>query len=82
MRYADSKCTCEKHWHTKRYIFTGTCVVTGKTVSVSVPWEELYAYRHGDKPIQDAMPSLSADEREFLMTGISAEGWVKTFPEE
>ena len=29
--------------------------------------------------IQDVMPSLSADEREFLMTGITPDEWNEMF---
>ncbi len=29
--------------------------------------------------IQDAMPNLTADEREFIKTGITPETWEKTF---
>ena len=32
--------------------------------------------------IQDVMPSLSADEREFLMTGITPDEWDAEFGEE
>ena len=32
--------------------------------------------------IQDVMPSLSADEREFLMTGITPDEWAAEFGEE
>ena len=32
--------------------------------------------------IQDAMPSLSPGEREFLMTGITSEEWAEMFPED
>jgi hypothetical protein len=32
--------------------------------------------------IQVAMPELTADEREFLMTGITPEEWAETFGEE
>ena len=32
--------------------------------------------------IQDVMPSLSADEREFLMTGITPDEWATEFGEE
>jgi hypothetical protein len=31
--------------------------------------------------IQNAMPHLTPDEREFLMTGITAEEWDETFKE-
>jgi len=32
--------------------------------------------------IQDAMPNVSVDEREFIMTGITPEEWDSTFNEE
>jgi hypothetical protein len=32
--------------------------------------------------VQDIFPHLSADEREFLMTGITPAEWAATFPEE
>ena len=32
--------------------------------------------------IQDVMPSLSADEREFIMTGITPDEWAAEFGEE
>ena len=34
------------------------------------------------KMIQSAFPGLSADDREFLMTGITPEEWSKMFGEE
>lgn len=30
-------------------------------------------------PIQDAMPNLTAEQREFLMTGITPEEWEALF---
>ena len=80
MRYADTKCVyAERYVNDKHtYIFTGRCVVTGKMYSVEVPGEELYAYRQG-KHIQDAMPSVSAEDREFLISGTSPEGWEQLF---
>lgn len=32
--------------------------------------------------IQDAMPFLTADEREYILTGITAEEWDRMFGEE
>ncbi len=32
--------------------------------------------------IQDALPGLSPDDREFLMTGITPAEWAATFPPE
>lgn len=81
MRYALSQCKCEEKYEPKHtYTFTGKCVVTGKEYSVTVKSEELFQYHQG-KYIQDALVSNNADEREFLMSGISPEGWAKTFPE-
>lgn len=38
---------------------------------------------HGEaKHIQDEFPELTADEREFLMTGITPEEWTEMFGEE
>ena len=79
MRYADSHCEYVENYKPEHtYTFTGPCVVTGKPYSVTVPGDELYAYRRGAY-IQDAMPSVSKDDREFLMSGMSPEGWNETF---
>ena len=43
--------------------------------------EEQIASWQGGELIQEAMPNLSADEREFLMTGITAEEWENHFGE-
>lgn len=82
MRYADSFCTYTESMeggHT--YTFTGPCKVTNKPYSVTIKAEELYAYRQGQL-IQDAMPSLSPPDREFLITGYSPEGWDSVFKDE
>lgn len=75
MLYADNCCTYVESFKPKHtYTFKGLCVVTKKMYSVTVPAEELYAYRQGAM-IQDAMPSVSKEDREFLMSGCSPEGW-------
>jgi len=82
MKYADNCCMCTEVFQPSHaYIFSGPCVVTGQPQMVIVPAHELFAYRRG-KLIQIAMPSLSASEREFLITGISQEGWDITFSKE
>ena len=80
MLYADGKCSYyETHENGQHfYIYVGRCVVTKKEVTVKVPSEGLFAYRQGAH-IQDAFPTLSVDDREFLMSGISKEGWDQTF---
>lgn len=82
MRYADAKCTyVEEHTPAHVYVFTGPCVVTRKPHSVRVPADGLFAYRQGAK-IQDAFPGLSADDREFLMSGIGPGAWETAVPDE
>ena len=80
MRYVDKHCTYEESYengvHT--YTFTGPCVFTGKPYSVTVLAEQLYKYRQGAY-IQDAFPNLSADDCEFLISGISPKGWSLRF---
>lgn len=67
MRYADAKCKIVSEGPV--YVITGADVFTGKPVEVRVPSFDLFIYRQG-VPIQDAMPTLTADEREFLMSGM------------
>ena len=57
---------------------TRTCPITKKTntFDLDVTLEQIADWQSGTL-IQNAMPNLSADEREFVKTGISAEGWLK-----
>ena len=54
--------------------FTGTTI----TMNIDVTQAQLDAWQAGTL-IQDAMPNLSADEREFIKTGITAEEWDEAF---
>ena len=83
MRYADRYCQYTESFENGQHIyaFTGPCVITGKPVTVKVPGDGLFAYRSGAH-IQDAFSTLSADDREFLMSGMSKEAWDATFSEE
>ena len=57
----------------KENIFTGTW----RTLDLDVTKEEFENWQNG-MHIQEAMPRLSEDEREFLMTGlIGEEEWDK-----
>ena len=49
---------------------------TGKEnqLDIDVTEEQYYAWMNGTL-IQHAMPQLSADHREFLMTGIMPDSW-------
>ena len=50
--------------------------LTGKTntMKIRVTEDQLDAWKHG-MLIQDAMPQLSPDEREFIMSGITKNSW-------
>ena len=80
MRYADNHCQYVEKFidgH-QYYFFTGPCAITQKMYTVKVPAEELFNYRQGQY-IQQALKSVSAEDREFLMTGYSPEGWKQVF---
>lgn len=56
---------------------------TGKvrTREIEVSERQLKRWQDGEL-IQNAMPELSADDREFLMTGITPEEWGEVFGKE
>lgn len=56
---------------------------TGQTnvMEIDVTSEQIYRWQNGEL-IQRAMPDLTPDEREFIMTGYTAEDWAAMFPEE
>ena len=53
-----------------------------REMDLPITAEQYDAYAFGNIKIQDAFPNLSADEREFIMTGITPEQWAETFPDE
>lgn len=62
---------------------TKTSPLTGitRTLDLDVTLEEYSAWKAGAL-IQDAMPRLNADEREFIKTGYTAEDWEEIFAQE
>ncbi len=48
------------------------------TLDIPVTLAQIAAWKGGEL-IQNAMPNLSADEREFVKTGITAEEWENAF---
>lgn len=54
----------------------GACPLCGKEWSIPVPASEYAAWK-GGMLIQEAMPSVPADQRELLITGICPECWNK-----
>jgi outer membrane biogenesis lipoprotein LolB len=59
---------------------TRTSRLTGKTSVMDLPItrEQLAAWVDGEL-IQNAMPHLNADQREFVMTGITPDEWQAVF---
>lgn len=55
---------------TRQSMFTGIV----RTKEFDITEDQYYAWV-GGKKIQDAMPNLSPDDREFLMTGATPEEW-------
>ena len=57
-----------------------TSPLTGieRTLEFDVTEEQMRAWQSGVL-IQEAMPNLSADEREFIKSGITAEEWEEYF---
>jgi hypothetical protein len=52
------------------------------TLEIPVTQEQLDRWQSGRALIQNVMPHLTDDQREFLMTGYTAEDWEKMFPPE
>jgi len=72
---------CEENYEDGKhtYTFIGPCTITGKEQRVTVLGHELFKYNQGALA-QDAFPNLDVYQREWLITGTSEEGWLKTFP--
>ena len=62
-------------------IISGKCVFTGEIYVVIAKKSEYLKWQQGEV-IQRAMPSLSKDDREFLISGISPKGWKQAFGDE
>ena len=57
--------------------------LTGNVNEMGIPvTEEQLAVWKGGAMIQDAMPNLTADQREFIMSGYTPEDWHIIFGDE
>ena len=64
-------------------LITRKSLISGNTNTMSLPiTEEQYNAWEQGTLVQVAMPHLSPDEREFVMTGITPTEWAETFGEE
>ena len=62
-------------------ILTRNCPICGRKQSVQIDRADYGAYLMG-KPIHEAFPYLSADEREIFLSGICAPCWDDAFGED
>ena len=76
-RYLDTKsCRYTEVYDPEHlYTFRGPCVITGEPYSVEVKGSELHQMREKDCILQ--LKSLSRDQQEFLITGVTPAGWAK-----
>lgn len=65
-------------------IVTKKSPLTGKvhSMDLAITPEQLAAYEASNQLIQEAFPHLTAEEREFLMTGLTPEEWDEAFKDE
>ena len=62
---------------------TRTSILTGITRTLDIPVTQIQLDRwESGTLIQNAMPDITADEREFIKTGITGEEWDNAFGEE
>lgn len=62
---------------------TRKSVISGiqRTMDIPVNPEDFMAWQAGYGNIQDLMPYLSLEHREFILSGITAEEWDAAFSE-
>ena len=63
--------------------FVRTSTVSGirRTKTFMVDPDKLRRYNRSEIHIQDAFPHLSADDREFIISGVTSEEWDTVFKE-
>lgn len=53
-----------------------------REMRVDAPWEEILRWRRSGALVQDALPDLSPEQAEFLVSGLTPEEWAILFPPE
>jgi hypothetical protein len=49
------------------------------TREIPVTQEQLDQWKYGHQLIQDMLPHLTSEDREFILTGITPEEWAEVF---
>ena len=79
MRYARNVCNCAPDPTNRSMVITGRYYDDPtRSRTVVIPMDAWRAME-GGALIQDAIPDISSDDREFLISGMSPEGWEKLF---
>jgi hypothetical protein len=86
MKYEESTDSTER----LKFNDDGTAVVirysllTGKfnKATIQLTEEQYYRWHAKRELIHDAIPHLSSEEREFLITGYTPDDWIRMFPPE
>lgn len=62
-------------------IVTRKSPLSGVVHSMDLPitQEQLHEWKNGGRMIQDVFPHLSAEDREFILTGITGPEWDEAF---
>lgn len=68
-----------KQLNSQIYELTKRCHCCGELVKFTVPVEEMDNYILNDVCIQDALKSVSSENREMLISGICPKCWDKMF---
>lgn len=61
---------------------TAPCVVTGKAYTVFVRPEDYNDWANKKKLAHEAFPYLGKEDREFIISGISPDGWDEMFSDD
>ena len=67
---------------TQKLSITVPCPCCGKEQVVTVDVNRYEAWRRGELMIQHALPDLTPDQREILMSGICPDCWDMMFKED
>jgi len=64
-------------------IVTKKSTLSGNINSMDLPitQEQLDRYTNGNELVQNIFPNLTPDQREFIISGITANEWANTFGE-
>lgn len=65
----------------EKVIYGGYCVFTGVYYSVEVNLADLEKYNNKEGLASEIFTYLSAEDREFIISGISPMGWKTVFPD-